>query len=135
MTDPRTAIVESRRIAALWAGFLIAPAAFLVNLELGYLVVHPSCLRGDATAVHLVHLVTLVLGLLGALVAWRTWREAGGEWPGNAGGPLARTQFIAGLGLVTSALLSLTMIAQWIPTFVLHPCQCAILHLLAWTCK
>ena len=123
MTDPHTPIVESHRIAAIWAGFLLAPAAFFVNLELGYLVVHPSCLKADTTPVHLVHLATFVLGLLGALVAWRTWRDAGAEWPGNADGPVARTRFMAGLGLVTSALLSLTMIAQWIPTFLLHPCQ------------
>jgi hypothetical protein len=123
MTDPDTTVVEAGRIGALWAGVLLAPAAFLVNLEFGYLAVHPSCLRGDALPVHLIHAVTLVLGLLGAMVAWRTWREVGVEWPGNAGGPAARTRFMAGLGVVTSALFVLTMAAQWIPVFVLHPCQ------------
>ncbi|HUR93784.1 MAG TPA: hypothetical protein VMY76_04320 [Gemmatimonadales bacterium] len=123
MTDPRTAILESRRIAAIWAGLLLAPAAFLVNLELGYLVVRPSCLQGSVLPVHLVHLATMVLALLGALVAWRTWRLEGATWPGDAGGPPARTRFMGGLGLVTSALFVLTMLAQWIPSFVLHPCQ------------
>jgi uncharacterized membrane protein (DUF4010 family) len=123
MTDPRTDIVEARRIRALWAGLLLAPAAFFINLELGYLLVRPSCPRDDALPVHAVHAVSLVLALAGMTIAWRSWQAEGMRWPEDEGGPPARTRFMAGLGVALSALLVLTLLAQWIPTFVLDPCQ------------
>jgi hypothetical protein len=123
MTDPRTDIVEARRILALWAGFLLAPAAFFINLEFGYLLVHPSCPRDDALPIHAVHAASLVLALAGLAIAWRSWQAEGPRWPADEGGPVARTRFLAGLGVSLSVLLVLTLLAQWIPTFVLDPCQ------------
>jgi uncharacterized membrane protein (DUF4010 family) len=123
MTDARTDIVEAPRIRALWAGLLLAPAAFLVNLELGYLLVRPSCPRDDALPIHAVHALTLALALAGLAIAWRCWKTEGTRWPDDEGGPPARTQFMAGLGVALSLLLALTLVAQWIPTFVLDPCQ------------
>jgi hypothetical protein len=123
MTDPRTDIVEARRIRALWAGLLLAPAAFFVNLELGYLLVRPSCPRDDALPIHAVHAVSFVLVLAGLAIAWRSWHAEGTRWPDDEGGPAARTRFMAGLGVALSALIMLTLVAQWIPTFVLDPCQ------------
>jgi O-antigen/teichoic acid export membrane protein len=123
MTDPRTEIVEARRIRALWAGLLLAPVAFFVNLELGYLLVRPSCSRDHALPIHAVHTVSLVLALFGLSIAWRSWQSEGTRWSDDEGGPVARTRFMAGLGVTLSALLVLTLVAQWIPTFVLSPCQ------------
>jgi len=123
MADPRTEVHEAGRIAALWTGVLLAPTAFLANLELSYLVVQPSCARGTAWPVHLVHAVCLLLALGGALIAWRCWSAEGAEWPGAQGGPIGRTRFMAGLGLVDSLLFALVIVAQWVPVFTLHPCQ------------
>ena len=123
MTDTRTTISEKGRLVALWTGLLLAPTAFLVNLELGYLAVPSSCARGTALPLNLVHGACLLMAVVGAAVAWRSWNAAGMEWPGDAGGSLARTRFLAGLGLTGSALFVLTIAAQWIPTLTLHPCQ------------
>jgi hypothetical protein len=123
MTDPRTEIVDARRIRALWAGLLLAPAAFFVNLELGYLLVRPSCPRDDALPIHAVHAASLVLALTGLVIAWRSWQAEGTRWPDDEGGPPARTRLMAALGVALSALLVLTIVAQSIPTFVLDPCQ------------
>ena len=123
MTDPRTDLEEARRIGALWTGVLLAPLAWLANLELAYLLVHPSCSRDATLPVHAVHAVCLLLALAGGLTAWRTWRTAGGRWPADEGGPVARTRFLAGLGLAVSALFALVIVAQWIPSFVLDACQ------------
>jgi hypothetical protein len=73
--------------------------------------------------IHLVHGACLLVALAGAAIAWRIWTSAGAQWPEDAGGPVARTRFMAGLGLAVSALFGLTILAQWIPTLTLHPCQ------------
>jgi hypothetical protein len=123
MTDPRTEVRDARHIAALWTGVLLAPTAFLANLELAYLAVGRACLRDNTLPVHLVHATFLLVALGGVVVAWRLWRAEGREWPGDEGGPVARTRFLAGVGLVGSVLFTLVIIAQWIPTLTLHPCQ------------
>jgi hypothetical protein len=123
MTDTHTEIREARHIGALWTGLLLAPSAFLLNLELSYLFVRPSCVQETVLPVHIVQTGCLLLAILGTLMAWRCWTAEGREWPDEAGGPVARTRFLAGVGFLASALFVLVIVAQWVPTFALHPCQ------------
>ena len=123
MTDTRTTVAEGGRIVTLWTGLLLAPVAFLLNLELSYLAVPVSCARGSALSLHLVHGACLLIALTGAAVAWRSWRAVGLGWSGEAGEAAARGRFLAGLGLGGSALFVLAIAAQWVPTFILHACQ------------
>lgn len=124
MTDTRTAVPEAGHLVALWAGVLLAPTAFLLNLELGYLAVPASCAGGGTThLLHLIHGGCMLVAVAGAAIARRSCRRAGGGWPGEAGGVGGRSRFLAGLGLSGSALFALTIAAQWIPTLALHPCQ------------
>jgi hypothetical protein len=120
MTDPRTEIVGARRLGALWAGILVAPAACAANLELGYLLVHPACLRNDMTPLHVVQILCLAAALEGGLIAWRALRR---EQTGVSGEAGDRSRFLAGLGVWTSALFALVIVAQAVPSFVLHQCQ------------
>ena len=120
MTDPRTDIVGGKRLAALWAGILVAPAAFAANLQLGYLLVHPACLRNDLTALHVVQGLCLAVALGGGLVAWWSLRT---DRAGEAGERRERSRFLAGLGVWMSALFALAIVAQAVPSFVLHQCQ------------
>ena len=121
--DTYTGIPDSRRIAALWAGLLIPPLAFLANLELSYALVPTACKAGNQSMIHLVHLVCLLLALGAGLIAWRSWNTYGSEWSGAEGGPLARSRFMAGSGLAGSALFALVILAQWLPGFALSACQ------------
>jgi hypothetical protein len=124
MTDTRTTVPEAGHLVALWAGVLLAPTAFLLNLELGYLAVPAACSAGGTTQVlQLIHGACLLVAIAGAGIAWQSWRRAGAGWPGEAGGPSARSRFLGGLGLSGSVLFALTIAAQWIPTLALHPCQ------------
>ena len=121
--DPATPIPERGRLAVLWAGLLLPPLAFLINLAVGYAFVTRSCDRGDQLLIHLTHLACLLLSLGGAWAAWRAWQAEGAEWPGQGGGAVGRTRFMAGLGLLTGAMFILVIVAQWIPGFLLSPCQ------------
>ena len=46
MTDTRTTVPEAGHLVALWTGVLLAPTAFLLNLELSYLAVPATCTGG-----------------------------------------------------------------------------------------
>src|SRR5206468_343444 len=81
-----TELRHARHIAALWTGVLLAPTAFLANLELAYLAVRVACLRDNTLPVHLVHATFLLVALGGVFVAWRAWQAEGSEWPGDKGG-------------------------------------------------
>ena len=120
--DPHTDVPDAREIGHLWAGLLLPPVAFLLNLELAYALVPVACTSG-VLPVHLVHLGSFLLALAGGVFAFRCWRAKGSTWPGEEGGRLARTRFMAGLGLLESALFALVIVAQWIPSFLLNPCQ------------
>lgn len=123
-TDPRTAIPDAKHIAGLWTGLLLAPLSFLLSLALAYSLVPRSCLRNDTLLVHAAQLLCSLLAIAGWVVAWRLWREAGPEWPnGEQDGSVGRTRFMAGLGFIVSAFFTLVLLAQWIPGFVLSPCQ------------
>jgi hypothetical protein len=121
--DQRTDLPDAREIAALWTGLLLPPAAFLLNLEVAYALVPVACSSGATLPVHLVHLGCLILALVGGVFAWRCWRATGSTWSGEEGGRLGRSRFMAGLGLLVSALFALVIVAQWIPSFLLSPCQ------------
>lgn len=122
MTDPWTAIGEARRIASLWTGLLLAPAAFLANLELGYALVSTACRTGRTLPLHLVHLACLLLAVLGILVAQRNRRLS--DVPGaEENSRTAQSRFMGQLGVAVGLLFALVIMSQAIPGFVLSPCQ------------
>jgi cytochrome c biogenesis factor len=121
--DPRTDVPDAAELRALWAGFLLPPTAFLLNLEVAYALVPTACSSQSRLLVHLVHLVCLLIALTGGCFALRLWRFYGETWPGEEGGRVSRSRFMAGIGLLLTALFALVIVAQWIPSVVLNPCQ------------
>ena len=121
--DPRDDVPDARLLRALWTGLLLPPAAFLLNLEVAYALVPTACSSRNPLLVHLVHIACLALAVVGSITALRTWRESGATWPGGQGGRVGRTQFMSGVGLLLGVLFTLVILAQWIPSFMLSPCQ------------
>ena len=95
MTDTRTTVAEGGRIAALWMGLLLAPTAFLVNLELSYLAVTRELRARDGALLHLIHGACLLVAIAGAVIAWRSW-SAGGRRMARRGGRAGSAQPIPG---------------------------------------
>lgn len=107
----------------LWAGFLIAPLAFLLNLQADYTLTQKLCPAGPMLILHLLTLLFLLGAVGGGYLAWLNWQRAGLIWPGEAANKHVRNRFLAALGLAFSVLCSLIIIAQWIPQFIFNPCQ------------
>jgi hypothetical protein len=111
-------------IFALWAGLLLAPVAWAAQQQALYTMVPWACVGGHGFALHAVSAAAVVVATIGALVAWRSWSRAGrAQSDDERGGALARSRFLASLGLASSAFFALVIIAQGIAAFVLHPCM------------
>lgn len=110
-------------ILSLWVAVLAAPLAWMLGLNLGYSLVLVACAGGSMLPLHLVSLSTLAMAAGGGWLAWREWRRAGSEGPGEAGGTIPRSRFMAALGLLGSVFFGLTIVAQWAANFFLNPCM------------
>lgn len=107
----------------LWAGLLVAPMAFLFNLQANYTLTQKLCPEERISLLHIVTLIFLLMAALGGLIAWRSWKRAGSIWPDESEERIVRNRFMAIVGLMISALCLLGIIAQWIPQLIFSPCQ------------
>ena len=106
----------------LWVGFLLSPLVWSVNLETVYLFSDYGCKNENFLPNHIVSAVALIISLLGGAVAWSNWQKSGSTWPDDSSGPVSRSRFMSALGLLTSALFSALIFAQWLPTIMGVPC-------------
>jgi hypothetical protein len=109
----------------LWAGLLVGPVVWLVQFQSIYTLVTWTCVRGQPWTLHVISVVSLLLTTGAALISWRSWRAAGGEWRdgGKGGSVVSRSRFMSALGLLVSAMFFLVVLAQWIASWILGPCQ------------
>jgi hypothetical protein len=107
---------------ALWFGLLGGPAAVFSNVLFGYPAVGRACVNNSSLVLHVLTLVFLGITVVAGIVSWRL-RQRAGDWPGAAGGPLARSRFMATVGLLAAAVSAFGIILQWIPMFFLGACH------------
>ena len=121
--DTEQAFFQRQGIGWLWFGILAGPLAFLLNLQLSYMLVQPVCVTAHRLVLHLVPVGALLLTVSGGVSAWRNWQRTGRAESSKAAGVLPCSRFMAGVGLLTSGLFILVIVAQWLPNFILTPCQ------------
>ena len=125
-TDETEGNEESTRRGSslwLWAGVLIAPLAFLLNLQVNYTLTQKLCPGRRPLILHVLTLCFLLLASGGGLIAWRNWARAGREWANESEDNTVRNRFLAIIGLMISLLCVLIIVALWIPQFIFDPCQ------------
>jgi hypothetical protein len=121
--DPTQYFSRRTGLLALWAGVLLPPSAWFLHQQLSYILVPWACETGRQFILYLVTLAMLLLALAGGLMARRAWQCLGHDEPDEAGGVLARSRFMAVAGVLSSAMFSLAILAQGIPSVILHACE------------
>ena len=114
---------EPRGILSLGFAIFAGPVAWSVVLTAGYSLVAVSCDAETTLPLHLLTAVMLLVSVAGVVVARREWRRAGRGWPGEGGDVLSRSRFAAVLGLLSSGLFALVIVAQWLAVLLLDPCM------------
>ena len=107
----------------LWIGLLLPPLAWGLQLQTVYLTSEYGCATSRFVWNHAVSAAALILSLLGLAVAWWCWRLLGSTTEDEGGTPPSRKRFMAILGMLTGALFSILIIAQWLPTILGVPCD------------
>ena len=111
------------RAVELWMGVLLAPLATLSLLETNYALVPWACAAGREWPMHAVALFVLIFNLAGTALSYRNWKGLGSSWKDEGGAATDRSRFMAALGILIGLLMSLVVLALWIPVFVYGPCQ------------
>jgi NhaP-type Na+/H+ or K+/H+ antiporter len=110
-------------ILVLWAGVLLPPIVWAIQMEINYALVRRACSTERNLALYAVTIMALALTLVSTLISWSTWRKSGMGWPSEAADARTRKSFLSVLGLLSSAMFFLVILAQGIATVFFHPCQ------------
>jgi hypothetical protein len=114
----------ARSGGAQWFGVLIPPIAMLTNVSLGYAFVPWSCSAKSRTVLHIEIAALVLISLAAGFVAHREWsHHGGGGQSDDAAGPVSRARFLGILGMGSSALFTLILLAQWFANVFLTPCN------------
>jgi hypothetical protein len=104
---------QKRHVASLWAGVLIGPAAFAIDLEARYALVHYTCVNHAAWVMWLITIATLALTLFGLLCSW---------W-GYVGAGFSPSRFMAISGFFIGGMFALAIVAMAIPDLLMRACD------------
>jgi hypothetical protein len=109
---------------ALWFAVLGGPIAWAAHLQVVYSFSQQAC-EGDVpiALLHVLSVACLALCLASGIVAVFQWRQSGRGWPSETDeGFDARRRFMSAEGMLSGALFTLVIIAQWLAVVFLSPC-------------
>jgi hypothetical protein len=103
-----------------WAGLVLAPLGMVADHALSLVLVSPACAAKDVRWLFALSALGLLLALGGGLLSWSGWRQAGRR----AAPPdrIDRDRFVAALGMLFSALLSLALLLILAAKLTVSPC-------------
>jgi hypothetical protein len=110
-------------LAALWFGLLGGAFAWTFRLLISYPLVPHICETGLTIIPHAISFVFLVVSLAATYVAWGRWLQVRDpaltdvdEWGRQ------RAEFMGVVGMLSSGMFALVIVAEWLPTFFVDPC-------------
>lgn len=115
--------VSQRR---LWAGVLLAPAAWIAQGSLGWYFGYAACAGltapGARITLTVLSAVTLAIALIGGWTAWSCWGETGVErHPLDIKG-WDRVEYMAAGGVLVSGMFAIAIVWGSLTAAFLHEC-------------
>src|SRR4051794_13248718 len=121
-TETKNYFESKPGLTTLWLGILTGPLVWFASQQLSYLLVYHACASGNYLPLHLVAVVGAGLTLTAGIVAQRNWsRVASAESETEL--ETLRARFMSAMGMMTSGLFALAILAQDIPNFFINACQ------------
>lgn len=108
---------------ALWTLIVAGPIIVAMQMQANFVLVRQACSAQRNIALYAVIILAMLLTIAAALVGFSLWKRAGTEWPTEAIDLANRIRFIAAVGILSSAMSFLVILAQGIATVVFDPCQ------------
>lgn len=108
---------------ALWLLVVLGPIITAIEMQINFVLVRQACSAGRSVGLYAVIIAAIALTLGAAFIAYAVWKQAGTTWPTEAVDPATRIRFIAVLGILSSAMSLLVILAQGIATIQFDPCQ------------
>jgi hypothetical protein len=94
----------------IWFAIIIAPALALADQSFAFALVGWACAHQTTVPIHAAHAVVLAATSAAIVLAWQEWRDT------------ARRHFLARVAMAVAALAALSVVAMWIPTWMISPC-------------
>lgn len=113
------------RMVSTIGGALLGPLAWLIDLQLSYLLIPTVCETGRRSLLLAVGLGAFILALAGATASWRAWRPVreGDAERAEAGWHVRSDEFVR-VACVSLCGLSLFLIlVLGVPKLLLDPCS------------
>ena len=108
---------------ALWILVVAAPIVVAAEMQANFVLVRQACSMQRNVSLYAVIVVAMMLTIAAAMIAISIWRRAGATWPTEAGDVATRIRFISVLGILSSGMSFLVILAQGIATVHFDPCQ------------
>lgn len=108
---------------ALWLLVVAGPAIVAAEQQINFILVRQACSVQRNVALYVVVIVSILLTIATAMIGISLWRRAGGKWPTEGADLPNRIRFISVLGVLSSAMSFLVIVAQGIATVYFYPCQ------------
>ena len=108
---------------ALWLLMVVGPAIVAAEQQANFVLVRQACSMQRNVALYAVVIVAMLLTIVTAMIGVSIWRRAGADWPTEAVDLANRIRFISVLGILSSAMSFLVIVAQGIATVHFDPCQ------------
>ena len=108
---------------ASWLLVVLGPIILAIEMQINFVLVRQACSAGRNVGLYAVIIAAMALVLATAFFSYAIWKQAGTDWPGEAADTATRVRFIAVLGILSSAMSLLVIVAQGIATIQFDPCQ------------
>ena len=108
---------------ALWTLIVAGPIIVAIEMQANFVLVRQACSAQRSLALYAVVVVAMILTIATILIAMSLWRRAGTAWPIDAADLANRIRFITAVGILSSAISFLLIVAHGIATVLFDPCQ------------